>query len=199
MGKAKDGTRRSIIGTLVFSTFVGAFLALVVRNVVLQRQIWTLRSTRAADYPPEPLVPDDAILRLSLRQRGTHVAIEPLLTGERTIILMFNAHCPSCLREKSAWEDYRRLYPTDSTLLVREGPASSAVDPTNESESEPQYEAEPNRFLLDRLSKLPQILVVDRCGIVRAVFRTVGELEKERPRWSSAEPEQGAGGTGHTR
>ena len=177
------GARIPWLNRLVFSASVVVFLALVGRNIWLQRHLSALRENPESASAAGQLVSGDAVLRLKLSKDGKAVDIGAVLGNERTIFCVVSPHCRSCAHELELWSDYRKLHPSDRAVLVRHAAARSSDSLLSLPADGLEYELVRSAFSDERLSVLPQLLVVDSCGIVRASFRSVHELEAQRSVW----------------
>jgi len=154
---------------------------LIEQNLRLKHRLQVAERTLQATAPADLIGLGDSILRLSIVDEPTGVAVtaKELLRQGATVFFFYIAHCGSCEAELPDWQDYLAAARDRSSNVVfvacnREPPTPGLAALFRQGVRQLRLgKANPLR---GRLRELPLIVAVDTCGIVVGVYHSVTQL-----------------------
>ncbi|MGH9316420.1 MAG: hypothetical protein ACRD1P_04865 [Thermoanaerobaculia bacterium] len=187
--------RYTLLERLAAGTFVAVFGALLIYNQSLRTRCQQLISARGDPQATEaePLSTGDSILRFQFLTEAENPISPTLLLGRpATIFYFFKRGCPTCEAQSKDWVDYFALYGYDdvvfiSTDLVRSSKEWPGVEPQRLR----SFRLVRDRAARARIRFVPQIVLIDSCGIVRGNFRSVRNAAEALRR--ASEPTKSSG------
>jgi hypothetical protein len=173
--------RSRVLPAICVAVFCACFVIIVAKNVKLNEEVGRLRDARSGGHGRE-LEVGDSLGRFELRDyKGQRADPTELLEGRRnTIVHFLRRRCGACIAELASWEDYFRLAGNANVVFVvyDEGDARLPVTPLANSTLplSRTYSIAVQAPARSRIPFVPATAVVDACGIVTAVYRSVDQI-----------------------
>jgi len=163
---------------LVYVVTCAVMVGLIAQNWYLKNTLYAVaRGRRAAVAAPEPFSVGDSALRVTLVNSSGQQVDTKSVIGERTMVLyFFKSSCDACRRQLADWRDFTELYGAQDVAFVsvQRGLADSPAGSLPRSAR--IFSVVGDRKVLNSVRQVPQIVVVNRCGIVTATPRVVSEV-----------------------
>jgi hypothetical protein len=160
--------------------FVAVFVALLTYNHSLRTRLQQLSGARhdSRAIGPASLAIGESILQFHfLTDDGAAVQAPTLLSGRPgTLFYFFKEGCPACQALEKDWGDYVALYGYSSVVFVStdRGRGSSAL-PGPETRGLRAVRLVRDGAARARIRFVPQIVLIDSCGVVSGNFKSVRE------------------------
>ena len=146
-------------------------LALTAQNVRLRALNARLRGSR--DSTARPLLIGDTLASVVITDiSGRATDFDSVLSrNDKTVVFFYRRDCSPCAEMWADWTLFVEVNGVDQVVFLDCG--SKAEPPPESLKFVRRYQMRPIGPLRDRFPYLPQIVTVNRCGVVTGVFKSV--------------------------